>query len=77
MASQHSQFAETIRAMKLAMKRRADGSEGEDYIQTHTNRGNKLKRDARNVQQDQLDDTGGTSYKKVSPNCQRSVEAHC
>lgn len=64
MASQHSQFAETIRAMKLAMKRRADGSEGEDYIQTHTNRGNKLKRDARNVQQDQLDDTGGTSYKK-------------
>ena len=65
MANQQIQFAETIRAMKIAMKRRADDAEGDDYIETHTNRGNKLKRNAQNVKQDQLDDTGGTSYRKV------------
>ncbi|EME39455.1 hypothetical protein DOTSEDRAFT_138511 [Dothistroma septosporum NZE10] len=64
MASQQMQIAETIRAVKLAMKRRADDFDGGDYIDQHTNRGNKLKRNARYVKQDQLDDTGGTSYKK-------------
>ncbi|EME80486.1 uncharacterized protein MYCFIDRAFT_156226 [Pseudocercospora fijiensis CIRAD86] len=65
MARQEALIKETIRAMKLAMKRRPSNDSGSDTeIQHHTNRGNKLKRGASAVQQDSLDDTGGLSYRR-------------
>lgn len=66
MAQQQIQIAETIRAMKLAMKRHAreGDSDSDGQLRTHTNRGNKLKRSARHLQQHRLDDTGGLSYRK-------------
>ncbi|KAF7195991.1 Pyruvate decarboxylase [Pseudocercospora fuligena] len=65
MARQEALIKETIRAMKLSMKRRpSDGSDSETEISVKTNRGNKLKRGAHAVQQDSLDDTGGLSYRK-------------
>ncbi|PPJ51654.1 hypothetical protein CBER1_08786 [Cercospora berteroae] len=63
-SQQQIMVAETIRAMKLAMKRRASDSESDGDIRQHTNRGNKLRRGAKNVQEDRLDDTGGLSYRK-------------
>lgn len=65
-SQQQIMVAETIRAMKLAMKRRASDSESDGDIRQHTNRGNKLRRGAKNVQEDRLDDTGGLSYRKVN-----------
>lgn len=62
--AQQMHIAETIRSMKLAMKRRADDSDSDADI-PRTNRGNKLKRKAKHVQQDRLDDTGRVSYRKV------------
>ena len=58
----------TVRAssMKMAMKRRPSDSGSDDGIRSHTNRGNKLKRDAKFVQQGHLDHTGGLAYKKVA-----------
>ncbi|CAK4012160.1 Hypothetical predicted protein [Lecanosticta acicola] len=64
MANQQLQFAETVRAMKLAMKRRPSDSGSDDEIRSSTNRGNKLKRSAKFVQQHRLDHTGGLAYKK-------------
>lgn len=64
--AQQMHIAETIRSMKLAMKRRADDSDSDVDMPSHTNRGNKLKRKAKHVQQDRLDDTGRLSYRKVS-----------
>ncbi|KAM3415015.1 hypothetical protein BST61_g10152 [Cercospora zeina] len=63
-SQQQIMVAETIRAMKLAMKRRASDSESDGDIRRHTNRGNKLRKGAKNVQQDRLDDTGGLSHRK-------------
>lgn len=63
---QQIQFAETIRAMKRAMKRRADDSDSDRYIQAHTNRGHKLQREAKRVQLDRLGDADNLSYRKVS-----------
>lgn len=70
MARQEAMIKETIRAMKLAMKRRpsgsgsGSGSDSDGEIHRATNRGNKLKRGASAVQQDRLDITGGLAYKK-------------
>lgn len=64
MAQQQLQFAETIRSMKLAMKRRASDSDSDD-LRHHTNRGNKLNRRAKHVRQDRLDDTGRLAYRTV------------
>ncbi|GAB7350845.1 hypothetical protein MBLNU459_g1376t1 [Dothideomycetes sp. NU459] len=57
-------IAETIRGMKLAMRRRDNDSDSDDSIAQPTNRGNKLKRKAANVREGRLDTTGGRSYKK-------------
>ncbi|KAF2159029.1 hypothetical protein M409DRAFT_30447 [Zasmidium cellare ATCC 36951] len=63
--AQQIHFAETIRSMKLAMKRRADDSDHSAADVPHrTNRGNKLMRRARYVQQDRLDDTGRLAYRQ-------------
>lgn len=64
--AQQIHFAETIRSMKLAMKRRADDSDDSAADVPHrTNRGNKLNRRAKYVQQDRLDDTGRLAYRQV------------
>lgn len=63
---QQLQFAETIRAMKRAVKRRADDSDDDNYIHAHTNRGHKLQRDARRVQRDRLGEADALAYRKVS-----------
>ncbi|GAM87753.1 hypothetical protein ANO11243_057800 [Dothideomycetidae sp. 11243] len=64
MASQQTLIAETIRGMKLALKRRDDDSDSDTSIRQHTNRGNKLKRKAHNIRSGRLDTTGGQPYKK-------------
>jgi hypothetical protein len=65
MAQQTQAIAETIAAMKAAMKRKADDDDGSDSkIAQRTNRGHKLKRRARNTQQDRLDDTGALSWRQ-------------
>ncbi|KAF1356717.1 RXT2-like protein [Delphinella strobiligena] len=65
MATQQSiMFAETIRAMKLAMRRQDNDSDSDSSIQQPTNRGNKLKRNASHVREGRLDTTGGRSYKR-------------
>jgi hypothetical protein len=63
--AQMMQFADTIASMKLALKRRADDSGSDSAIRQRTNRGNKLKRHARNVQENHLDDTGGLSWRRT------------
>lgn len=69
--AQQLHFAETIRSMKLAMKRQPNDSDSDADIPHHTNRGNKLKRKARHVQQDRLDDTGRLAYRQVR------LQMHC
>lgn len=75
MAAQQAQFAETMRAMKLALKRNRAASptapssstddSDSDGLHMHTNRGNKRKRSARYVHEGRLDTTGGqASYKR-------------
>jgi len=68
MAAQQVQFAETIRAMKLALRRRRNTSpptsDDSDDLYVHTNRGNKLKPSARYVREERLDTTGGQAYKR-------------
>ena len=66
MASQQVQFAETIRAMKIAMKRKADDSDSDTEIQAHTNRGHKLQRAAKYAHEGRrLTDLGLAYRKKV------------
>ncbi|OQO12017.1 hypothetical protein B0A48_02656 [Cryoendolithus antarcticus] len=65
MAAQQIQIAETIRAMKLALKRRPDDAEDSDDLATYTNRGNKLKRRAQFVREGRLDNTGRLAYRKT------------
>jgi len=50
--------------MKLAMRRRDNDSDSDTSITQPTNRGNKLKRNARHVREGRLDTTHGRSYKK-------------
>ncbi|KAG9654442.1 hypothetical protein KCU64_g7208, partial [Aureobasidium melanogenum] len=64
MAAQQTIIAETIRGMKLAMRRRDNDSDSDTSITQPTNRGNKLKRNARHVREGRLDTTHGRSYKK-------------
>ncbi|PNS19790.1 Transcriptional regulatory protein rxt2 [Sphaceloma murrayae] len=64
MASQQVVFAETIRAMKIALKRKEVESDSDESIRQHTNRGNKLKRKAHRVREGRLDTSGGQSYRK-------------
>ncbi|KXS95701.1 hypothetical protein AC578_843 [Pseudocercospora eumusae] len=67
MARQEALIKETIRGLKLAMKRRPSndsGSDSETGIPHHTNRGNKMKRCASFVQQGCLDDTGRLTYRR-------------
>lgn len=64
MAAQQTIIAETIRGMKLAMRRRDTDSDSDTTITQPTNRGNKLKRNARHVREGRLDTTHGRSYKK-------------
>lgn len=64
MANQQAQIASTIRAMKAALKRKADDSEPDDEITSHTNRGHKLQRGAKNIRSGQLDTTGRLAWKK-------------
>ncbi|KAK4547272.1 hypothetical protein LTR36_000927 [Oleoguttula mirabilis] len=72
MAAQQIQFQETIRAMKLAMKRNratspapSSSDSDSDDLHVHTNRGNKLKRSARYAHEGRLDTTGGqAAYKR-------------
>jgi hypothetical protein len=54
MASQQIQIAETIRAMKIAFKRKADDSDSDTEIQAPTNRGYKLQRGAKYVREGRL-----------------------
>jgi hypothetical protein len=66
MASQQVQFAETIRAMKIALKRKADDSDSDTEIQAHTNRGHKLQRAAKYMHEGRrLTDLGLAYRKKV------------
>ncbi|THW79797.1 hypothetical protein D6D18_09259 [Aureobasidium pullulans] len=64
MAAQQTIIAETIRGMKLAMRRHDTDSDSDTTITQPTNRGNKLKRNARHVREGRLDTTHGRSYKK-------------
>lgn len=64
MAAQQTIIAETIRGMKLAMRRHDNDSDSDTTIAQPTNRGNKLKRNARHVREGRLDTTHGRSYKK-------------
>jgi len=71
MAAQQIQFRETIRAMKVAMKRNraasptpSSSASDSDDQHMHTNRGNKLKRSARYVRSGCLDTTGGAQVYK-------------
>ncbi|KOS17395.1 Transcriptional regulatory protein rxt2 [Escovopsis weberi] len=54
MASQQILFAETIAAMKKAIKRKAYESDSDSDIESYTNRGHKLKRRARFAHKGQL-----------------------
>jgi hypothetical protein len=62
---QQIQFAETIRSMKRAFKRRADDGYSDQYTSAHTNRGNKLQRDAKRIQRDRLGEVDALSYRRV------------
>ncbi|KAI7200592.1 hypothetical protein KC365_g18904, partial [Hortaea werneckii] len=72
MAAQQIAFAETLRAMKLAIKRNraasphssSSDSDDDDGLHTHTNRGNKLNRSARYAKSGRLDTTGGQGWKR-------------
>ncbi|TKA24976.1 hypothetical protein B0A50_06074 [Salinomyces thailandicus] len=67
MAAQQIAFAETLRAMKLAIRRNraaspassSSDSGDDDGLHTHTNRGHKLKRSTRYAKTGRLDTTGG------------------
>ncbi|KAH8665857.1 RXT2-like protein [Tricladium varicosporioides] len=65
MASQAAIFAETIAGMKKALKRKSYDSESDSSTEQLTNRGNKLRRKSRFVQEGQLAaPTGPQVYKK-------------
>jgi hypothetical protein len=74
MAAQQIAIAETIRSMKIALRRERaaspapslDSSEDDsDGLHTHTNRGNKLRNSAQYVSEGRLDTTGGQGrYKR-------------
>ncbi|KAF2460786.1 RXT2-like protein [Lineolata rhizophorae] len=65
MAAQQILFAETIMAMKKAMRRNTDASDSDESIDRPTNRGNKLKRKAKYVQEGRLDSMNGPpAFKK-------------
>ena len=49
--------------MKLALKRKADDSDSDTEIHSHTNRGHKLQRGAKNVREGRLNDGVGLAYK--------------
>ncbi|TKA37462.1 hypothetical protein B0A49_12113, partial [Cryomyces minteri] len=55
MTTQQALFAATILGMRKAMARRDDASESDDSTSRPTNRGNKLKRKARYIQEGKLD----------------------
>ncbi|KAK0250420.1 hypothetical protein B0A54_12189 [Friedmanniomyces endolithicus] len=73
MASQQAAIADTIRAMKLALRRQpapshpslSSPSSDSDGQHTHTNRGNKLRPSAQYARESRLDTTGGQArYKR-------------
>ncbi|KAK3634921.1 hypothetical protein LTR56_015048, partial [Elasticomyces elasticus] len=71
MATQALAISETIRAMKLALRRRhpsspsSDSSDNDsDTLHTHTNRGHKLRPSSRYAHEGRLDTTGGQSHYK-------------
>ncbi|KAI1486808.1 RXT2-like protein [Biscogniauxia mediterranea] len=66
MASQQVLFAETIIAMKKALKRKAYESDSDSDINHHGNRGHKLKKRARFVREGQLAPPSGPEvYKEI------------
>ncbi|KAI1499479.1 RXT2-like protein [Biscogniauxia marginata] len=66
MASQQVLFAETIIAMKKALKRKAYESDSDSDIDHHGNRGHKLKKRARFVREGQLAPPSGPEvYKEI------------
>ncbi|KAI1074167.1 RXT2-like protein [Whalleya microplaca] len=66
MASQQVLFAETITAMKKALKRKSYESDSDTEIDHHGNRGHKLKRRARFVHEGQLAPPSGPEvYREV------------
>lgn len=66
MAQTQAAIADTIAAMKAAMKRKADdsGSDSNSNTAHRTNRGNKLQRRARYAQRHRLDDTGALQWRE-------------
>ncbi|KAK4902230.1 hypothetical protein LTR27_001133 [Elasticomyces elasticus] len=71
MATQALAISETIRAMKLALRRHqhtspsSDSSDNDsDTLHTHTNRGHKLRPSSRYAHSGRLDTTGGQSHYK-------------
>ncbi|KAK0865577.1 hypothetical protein LTR87_015357 [Friedmanniomyces endolithicus] len=75
MASQQAAIADTIRAMKLALRRQhthsppsldfSSAASDSDGQHTHTNRGNKLRPSAQYAHESRLDTTGGQArYKR-------------
>ncbi|KAK5739081.1 hypothetical protein LTR17_005601 [Elasticomyces elasticus] len=71
MATQALAISETIRAMKLALRRHhpsspsSDSSDNDsDTLHTHTNRGHKLRSSSRYAHEGRLDTTGGQSHYK-------------
>ncbi|KAK5678249.1 hypothetical protein LTS10_009419 [Elasticomyces elasticus] len=68
MATQALAISETIRAMKLALRRQhspSDSSDNDsDTLHTHTNRGHKLRPSSRYAHEGRLDTTGGQSHYK-------------
>ncbi|PQE24553.1 Transcriptional regulatory rxt2 protein [Rutstroemia sp. NJR-2017a WRK4] len=66
MASQAAIFADTIAAMKKAVKRKSYDSDSDSSIERLTNRGNKLRKRARYVHQGQLaPPTGPQVYRET------------
>ncbi|KAI9790283.1 MAG: hypothetical protein M1816_005308 [Peltula sp. TS41687] len=59
MAAAQAAMIETIVSMKRALAREADASDSDETIYQPTNRGNKLKRNARYVHEGQLDRPNG------------------
>ncbi|KAF4449714.1 hypothetical protein F53441_7051 [Fusarium austroafricanum] len=65
MASQQILFAETIAGMKKAFKRKSYESDSDSEIESYSNRGNKLKKQARFARQGQLvPNNGPSSYRE-------------
>ncbi|KAK3076178.1 hypothetical protein LTS18_013704, partial [Coniosporium uncinatum] len=66
--TQEDTWAKTIVGLKAKLNRKDDASDSDSDIQTSTNRGSKLKRKAKYVQQGRLDNPNGSQTYKEKVN---------